>query len=273
MKIISDSTARLYTWHYIEELKVLIDCGDGVVRELKEKITGLKHIFLTHSDRDHNSSLRRVLELCSRTCTPNIYYPADCPDAIKLKEFIQSFDDNPIEDKYWIPVKNKDEFTIRKDVIVKCHTNNHIITDTSENLSFGFKFYQVRNKLKSEFVGLSGSELGQLRNANVNITSEVRVGLFGFSGDCMLNHTDWCDVESLVHECTFINKSDDPTNKHRHTFVEDLTRLSQTNIKHLVLTHVSTRYKNDEFHNAVSALDLPFKVTFVFPHTTTNYSI
>ena len=47
------STALFATWYFIDELDLLFDAGDGVVAGLTQKSGKIKHIFISHADRDH----------------------------------------------------------------------------------------------------------------------------------------------------------------------------------------------------------------------------
>jgi len=52
-KISAFSTALFSTWINVEELNLLIDAGDGVSMGLLQKSRKVKHVFITHPDRDH----------------------------------------------------------------------------------------------------------------------------------------------------------------------------------------------------------------------------
>ena len=57
MKITAYSTALYSTWINIEELNLLFDAGDGLTAGLLSKARKIKHVFVTHPDRDHINGL------------------------------------------------------------------------------------------------------------------------------------------------------------------------------------------------------------------------
>ena len=71
------STALFSTWIFIEELGLLFDAGDGVAAGLLQKSRKIKHVFISHADRDHLTGLMQLNQLNSRAGFPKIYYPKD----------------------------------------------------------------------------------------------------------------------------------------------------------------------------------------------------
>src|SRR2546423_5921372 len=47
------STALFSTWIFIEEMRLLFDAGDGVMSGLMHKSGKIRHIAMSHADRDH----------------------------------------------------------------------------------------------------------------------------------------------------------------------------------------------------------------------------
>lgn len=46
------STALFSTWFFIKELGLLFDAGDGVLSGLLQKRDKVRHVFISHADRD-----------------------------------------------------------------------------------------------------------------------------------------------------------------------------------------------------------------------------
>lgn len=243
LDITSFSTARISTWHYISNYNLLFDVGDGVAMALHDKMPSIKHIFLSHGDPDHISSLVRVCELIPKHTPPFIYYPADCERIKELMNFAIKFSKKPIR-KYWIPIRDGDTISLNNNTVVKCFRNNHI--KGNKDLSFSFKIYDVRKKLKSEYIGKTGIELVQIKKefGADSITNTIYTGLLGYSGDCKMNINHWKDVPRLIHECTYLTR-DVENSHHLHTYLDELYSLyNNSNIQNVIISHLSSRYSN-----------------------------
>ncbi len=57
LKITGYSTALFSTWFFVDELSLLFDAGDGVSSGLTQKAGKIKHVFISHADRDHLTGL------------------------------------------------------------------------------------------------------------------------------------------------------------------------------------------------------------------------
>jgi ribonuclease Z len=130
---------------------------------------------------------------------------------------------------------------IRKDFGIRALGTHH------GGVSLGYSLISIREKLKPEYVGVSGDELSRLRREGVPIQYRVEVPLITFLGDTsagpVFEHPDVVNAEVLITECTFF----DPDHKARakagkHLHVEQLARiLPRLNNKTVVLSHVSRR--------------------------------
>jgi ribonuclease Z len=86
------STALFATWYFIEELGLLFDAGDGVTASLTQKTGKIRHIFVSHADRDHLTGLLQLNQLNARPGFPKIYYPKDSTSFPALRDFSNRFD-------------------------------------------------------------------------------------------------------------------------------------------------------------------------------------
>ena len=102
------STALFSTWYFVEELGVLFDAGDGVVANLLQKSRKIKHVFISHADRDHLTGLIQLNQLNARPGFPKMYYPKDARSIRKLEVFSKDFDDQ-VEGTEWIPLTEGQE--------------------------------------------------------------------------------------------------------------------------------------------------------------------
>ncbi len=251
------STALFSTWYFVEELGLLLDAGDGAVSHLLQKSGKIKHIFLSHADRDHITGLLQLNQLNARPGFPKIYYPKDSLSIAALGEFSKRFD-RQVQATEWIPVDEHSNIEIKKGIWVKPVKNNHVITAGKLAKSFGYLVQQRKRKLKPEYLSLSPSEIIELRNhlGEENITMEVSENMLAYSGDTPVENFDtWNNTPVLIHEATFLSNNvfteDDPRNS-KHSLLEDvLQAASQINIQLLVLGHFSSRYTAQEINDCI----------------------
>ena len=250
------STALFSTWYFVDELSLLFDCGDGVSAGLLQKSRKIKHVFISHSDRDHMGGLVRFSQLNSRPGL-KIYYPHDSGSFPAMEEFIAKFDPEQ-SGTQWIPVTGGQEFEIRNDLVVRAVENSHIKTQGGQVKSLSFFVDQRIRKLKPELAEKTGTEIAQLRKdlgedaiSDVNSTSVIT-----YSGDTPIE-TDgrYNDVETLIHEATFLRddeiQSDNPRRNKHSSLDQVLAMVAGSNIKRLVLGHFSSRYDNDKIDAAI----------------------
>jgi ribonuclease Z len=72
----------------------------------------------------------------------------------------------------------------------------------------GYAFSERKKRLKSEYVGTPGRELGRLRKEGVEIEEETFVPLFVYLGDTSTKvyeaHPEIFDYPTIITECTFL---------------------------------------------------------------------
>ena len=262
------STALFSTWYFVEELRLLLDAGDGIAPTLLQKSRKIDHIFLSHADRDHVTGLLRLNELNARDGFPAVYYPTDAGSISALESFSKRFDER-VKKTVWHPIGDQQHVQLRKDLFVQSARNNHVVkAKPHEVKSLGYQIYETKNKLKSEFINLSGEALRQLAEkfGRENLTNEVRTNLLAYSGDTPAENFDqWNNTQILIHEATFLTRAEFATletNRNQHSTLEDvLAAVADLNIKTLILGHFSSRYSAAEIDEAIRRFCTAFHVT------------
>lgn len=250
------STALFSTWYFIDELSLLFDCGDGVCAGLLQKSRKIKHVFISHADRDHLAGLVQFSQLNSRPGL-KIYYPSSSGSFSALEEFTAKFDPQ-VSGAEWIPLKAGDEIQIRNDIVVRTLKNNHIKAEDGQTKSLSFFVERRARKLKPELADKTGSEIAQLRKdlGQDGITNEDRSSVLAFSADTPIE-TDgrYNEVETLIHEATFLSEDElEPDNprRNKHSSLDQVLRVvAGSNIKRLVLGHFSSRYDDEQIDEAI----------------------
>jgi len=262
------STALFSTWYFIEELDLLFDAGDGVVAGLTQKAGKVKHIFISHADRDHLTGLLQFVQLNSRDGFPRIYYPADSGSFSALQNFSSVFDPhkNPAT---WIPITAYDRIEIAKDIYVKPVVNEHVRHTPGQTKSLSYIVEKDKQKLRPAFSGLSGNEIATLRKTNGDdYVMETKIEkILAYSGDTPIeNDGRWDDVQVLIHEATFLQSTDVAdfeTRGNKHSTLDDVMEMtSKLPLKMLILGHFSARYHSDVINQKIVELCHQHQIQF-----------
>lgn len=279
------STALYATWHAIPELGLLFDAGDGVCAGLLGKTGALRHVFLSHADRDHLTGLLQLVQLNPLGRRLQIHYPADCGSFPALAAFCQRFDPH-VDPPTWLPIRHGDEVAIGGDRHVLAVRNPHVphahdpdATDSTgaTHKSLSYFVVQRKRKLKAELDGLPQKEIvRRIRTEGRDAVTDLHEHrILGYSADTpILPASFWAGSRVLIHEATFLTADDaerrSPGDTHRHsTLPQVLPMVAQVRPQHLVLTHFSTRYSHERIQEAVQAgieeHGLDFDVHVVLP--------
>ncbi len=269
------STALFSTWINVEELNLLVDAGDGVCAGLLQKSRKIKHAFITHPDRDHLSGLHQFVQLNTRDKYPKIYYPKDSGSFPALNEFLTKFDPH-VSSSEWTPIKDRSRIEIKKNIQVEAIRNEHIKCSKGVHKSLSYKVYEVKDKLKPEFLGKSNSDIKDvvINKGREFITEKFETNIISFSGDTPVDdYSKWDGSEILIHESTFLENEGDSqieSKKNKHSrFDEVLKMVKEINIKTLILNHFSSRYTKEEIDSVVRKLlkdfQLQIPVYLVYP--------
>ncbi len=262
LNITAYSTALFSTWINIEELGLLFDAGDGVSAGLLQKSGKIKHVFITHPDRDHIMGLFQLNQLNARDGFPKIHYPKHSGSFPAMKNFQNKFDPH-IQETSWHPLESLDQIPIRNDLFVEAIRNEHIVAPEEISKSLSFKVYQTKQKLKKEFTHLDGKSIKELisKKGRDHLMETVNTNILSYAGDTPVDNYDkWNHSEILIHESTFLQdegntivKSKKGKNKHSK-LNEVLQMVSEIHIGQLILHHFSPRYSKEEIDTNVIKL-------------------
>ena len=249
------STALYATWFFIDNFDLLFDAGDGVSSVLGQKSGAIKHVFVSHADRDHLAGLLMFNQLNARGDYPVIHYPSGCRSFPALDAFQTKFDSH-IQPVDYQPLAHNDIVELPDDHYIRAIRNNHIAAPDDVTKSLSFKLYQKKQKLRPEFASLSEREIKQLveQRGRDALTEEAASCLLAYSGDCGVEYDGrWDDVAVLIHEATFIGSAmKGETHGNTHSFLKDVMKLAaESNLEALVLSHFSPRYAQDEIDKAI----------------------
>ena len=117
--------------------------------------------------------------------------------------------------------------------------------------SIGFGFNVKKNKLKDQYLQLSGKEIKKLKDLQVEITQEIITPIFLFLGDTnkkILENKEIYEYKTIIVECTYIYDDElelAKINKHMH-WVEIKEYIKKYKLIQFILIHFSMKYKKEE---------------------------
>lgn len=249
------SRAAAGTGFFIPELSWAFDAGVVAHNSRPE------HVFLTHTHSDH---IHQLVHMKSRHKPPQFYVPAHAVPLVEdflnaAQTLSMSCPQSPEERALWTPsyqlngVSPGDRIEIQRGgatFVVDVLGCDHSVP------CVGYLVSQVRNKLKPEFHGLSGPEIGKLRQDGVEVTEGVSTRLFAFLGDttteAFVRHPELLETPAVICECSFLDSEHDVDRAEmtRHTSWAALQPLVEAHPQTLfVLSHFSLRYKPHEIRD------------------------
>lgn len=281
------SIAGVRTGFRIKEKKILLDAG--VACDVKNTL-----LCITHTHTDHTLNLPVV-------CTPWRPITAICNEHTHstLVPFMQSVDNmcdsgegagdsgevtegakgtegtgeseggnNNNQSATFVPVKNGDSFSAPN--IKGMWIDTFHCYHTVECTAYGFS--DVRNKLKQEYAGISGKELGQLRKQGVQVTEEVHVPQLLFCGDTSVEFFERASPQIftfpvIMVECTSIEEDEASMAKSRERGHMNLFALKPFILQHPEITFILFHHSQKNHHADIvkKCHDLPNVVNWVGP--------
>lgn len=244
------SIAALRTNFYIPELGVMLDAG------LSGGFTA-DHIFITHQHCDHCCNIPYHL-MTNKEQLMQVYAPAE--GCAPINEYIDS------AYMMTLNLKDRSQLKLREELyemipvtapsvlhleLKKRKFDIEIIPCYHSVPCVGYGLIEKRIKLKEEYAGLPGKELGALKKQGVEINYESECAIFCYLGDTsckVLEEPSLEKYKTIMIECTFILEEDlqqAEDTQHMH-----LNQLQPYVLSHpentFVLYHFSQRYKAAE---------------------------
>lgn len=243
------SRAAVQTCWRIAELKIGFDLG---VQPWDFMGTPLS--FISHAHLDHLAALpvyvsrRRMMKMDP----PTIYMPTSAvAGSQRLLQTFAQLDRGSMPCEI-IGVEPGDEIELSRELVVSVFPTRHTIP------SVGYLVSQRRNKLKAQYLQLSGPEIRQLKISGIEITDEIRVPLLAFTGDTSPPGLDLnpelFKARILITEMTFVapEHRKDKIHKHGHMHLDDfVARRDRFQNELVIASHFSTRYSDQQIRRWV----------------------
>ncbi|QDS97392.1 MBL fold metallo-hydrolase [Adhaeretor mobilis] len=243
------SRAAVQTYWRIPELKLGFDLGAH-----PWSFMGTDTWFVSHAHLDHIAALplyvarRRMMKMSP----PTIYMPPEAiePSREMLKQFTRL--DRGRMPCEILPIYAGAEIELSRELVVTVSETKHSVA------SCGFVVWQRRNKLKAEYVDLSGDQIRDLRTSGTEITEELRTPLVAYTGDTAPVGLDRCpamyEAKILITELTFVSPEHRKEKIHKfgHMHLDDyVDRRDKFNNELIIAGHLSTRYHPNKVRRMV----------------------
>ncbi len=258
------SVGGLYTVVQLPNYKVAIDLGICPRSSFNKA-----HVFFTHTHADHISGVirhcasRRLLGLTPPT------YVIGTEDAENFKSFMAVAGKLVRSDmEYKIEVVSPgDRVDINKQLCARSYRSVHRAPTQ------GYIFFELRNKLKPEYHGLTPSDLQGLREAGFELSAEIETPLVTYTGDTTIDvfHREPTlqQVKVLITEVTFFDQDVDKTEakKRGHMHIDDIIDNPELFCQPaIVLMHSSSRFSGETIQQILEdrmPKDILERITFV----------
>lgn len=245
------SRSAYRTGFYIPELDIMLDAGC-------QNFNKPNHIFITHTHLDHIAELPfTLIGNPEGNHIFNIYAPADAKayidDYIRSAFQLNSLEIiNPFE---WYKInmcKQNDQYIITANnsiLQIDLFACNHRIP------TVGYGFSTIKDKLKKEYLGLSGKEIVNLKKQNIPITQKVVEPKFIYLCDTDIDVFKINNLKTILSyptifiECTFILPDEIENAKSTmHIHWQHLRPYVINSDNTFILFHFSQRYSDAEIH-------------------------
>jgi len=256
------SISGLATYVQVPQLSLCFDMGECPLSSLS-----LDHVFLTHAHGDHARCLPRHWQLRRMVgnAKPAAYYlpesiRAGCEGWIRAEAAFEGVPDETVETPAFHGLAGDTTLTPlahRNDLRVRAFPVHHSVP------SLGYTILAHKKKLKPEYAGMPGPEIGRLRKSGVEVQYDVDDPLLTFIGDCngatLLEQDHIWSSPILVLEATFLESGEEELAKKKmHTHLSEIATALETlgdrvTCEHLVLKHFSMKYPREQVLELVAA--------------------
>lgn len=238
------SRAAVQTYWRIPELKLGFDLGAH-----PWDFMGTQTWLLSHLHLDHMAAIpvyvarRRMMKMEP----PTIYLPEHAVDNVEmLLKIIGKLDRGRLPCEL-IGIRPGDELDLSREHVVTVSATKHTVP------SVGFVVWEKRKKLKTEYQGLSGDQIRDIRLSGQDVTEEKRIPLVAYTGDTAPGGLDACpamyQAKVLIAEMTFVAPSHrkEKIHKHGHMHLDDwVERRDRFQNELIIAGHLSTRYHDKQ---------------------------
>ncbi len=238
LEIIGYSVAGEETVVAVPQLDVCFDVGKA-----PDQIIPINNILLTHGHMDHAAGIAYYLSqrnFCGISAG-TILAPQNLLGP--MREIIDAWsrlDGNKIPANL-VGVKAGDEYRIKPNLFARVFPTKH------SKGSVGYSVIEKRKKLKTEYVGLTGAQIVELKKQGVEIDYPLEIPIVTYLGDTQ--YVDFSQLKYiteskiLIAECTFYEgEHSSRAEAGRHMHIDEFAALlEKLKNEHIIITHITQR--------------------------------
>lgn len=240
----------------------VFDCGEGAQRQMMQfsvNISRVKAVFLTHTHGDHTlgiAGLVRTLALNRRTGSLDVYIPhggeKTVEDLIKYDKAVLNYRINVKRISQGVIYKGRD-FAISAFKVLHTVNTYGFVFKENDKLRFikpkikrlGLKGDLFATLLKNKHIKIKNKTIRLKDVTTRKIGKKVVYATDTRPTDSTLNATRNADI--FIHESTYAEKEGKLARERKHSTAQEVARMARkANVKRLVLTHPSARYRNTD---------------------------
>jgi ribonuclease Z len=239
------SVGGVYTCIQVPELSVLLDAGVPL-----RAFCAADRIFLSHGHVDHSGGLAGLLGvrgMMHKSEHAQLFMPEEiAADVEAMLEATTRMQRYPLKVRA-MPMRPGSEESLGNTLWVRAFRTHHPVP------SLGYQFFRRVQKLKPQFLGLPGSEIGARKARGEDLFDSAEHLELAYATDTLLRVIDtnpsMLKSRVLVMECTFYDerKSLADSRAGCHVHLDELREVCERfENEHIVLMHTSQIYKPRE---------------------------
>jgi len=181
MDIIGYSVAGEETVVAVPQLDVCFDVGKA-----PDQIIPINNVLLTHGHMDHAAGLAYYLSqrnFCGISAGTILAPDNLLPPMRQIIDAWSKLDGNKIPAKL-VGVKPGDEYKIKPNLIARVFPTKH------SKGSVGFTIIEKRKKLKTEYIGLTGPQIVELKKQGIEIDNPLEFPIVTYLGDTQYQNSN-----------------------------------------------------------------------------------
>jgi ribonuclease Z len=221
-----------------------LDCAFDIGKCPREALT-VNHVLLTHGHMDHAAGVPYYF-------AQRHFQGIEAGTVVAPAEMVRPLEDlmnawarveghGPPHPSRFVGVREGQDYEIRRGLVARAFGVRH------SQPSLGYCVIDVRQKLKSEYLNLTGPQIVELKKAGTQITDRVEYPLVAYAGDtAKKNFSDLpfvAQAKVLLLECTFFDPDHvQRARAGRHIHVIDLPEVLEGMAnEHIVIVHTTRR--------------------------------